>query len=62
MQLQISASGKITTITKKLRVVFLARNTSPGPPLHPYQILSNCLKQYGTYGLHKITASGEITT
>ena len=28
----------------------------------PLQILSNYLKQYGSYGLHKISASGEITT
>ena len=27
------------------------------PPLHPYQILSNHLKQYASYGLHKIVAS-----
>ena len=46
---------------KKVRVVSPAQDTPTGPPLHPYQI-SNYLKQYGSYGLHKISASGEITT
>ena len=44
----------------KVRVVSLACDTPTGPPLHPYQILSNYLKQYGISGLHKISASGEI--
>ena len=43
-------------ITRKVRVVSLARDTPSGPPLHPYQILSkdihqilsNYLKQYGS--------------
>ena len=39
-------------ITKKVRVVSLACHRHTGPPLHPYQILSNYLKQYGSYGLH----------
>ena len=43
--------------TNNVRVVSLARDTPTGPPLHPYQILSNYLKQYGGYGLHKISAS-----
>ena len=46
---------------KKVRVVSLARDKPTGPPLHFYQILSY-LKQYGNYCLHKILASGEITT
>ena len=46
----------------KVRVVSHARDMPTGPPLHPYQILSNYLKQYGSYGLHKILASGEINT
>ena len=60
----ISASGEITNnyIRHIVRVVSLARDTPTGPPLHPYQILSNFLKQYGSSGLHKISASGEITT
>ena len=33
-----------------------------GPSLHLYEILSNYLKQYGSNGLHKILALGEITT
>ena len=37
-------------ITKKVRVISLARETRTGPPLHLYQILSNYLKQYGSYG------------
>ena len=49
-------------VTKKVRVVFLAYNIPTGLPLHPYQVLSNYLKQHGSYGLHKISASGEITT
>ena len=49
-------------IMNTVRVVSLARDTPTGPPLHPYQILSNYLKQYGSYGLHKISASREITT
>ena len=48
-------------ITKKVRVVSLARDTPTGPPLQPYQLLSNYLKQYGRYGQHKIPAAGEIT-
>ena len=46
---------------KKVRVVSFARDMPTGP-LHFYQILSYYLKQYGSYGLHKILASGEITT
>ena len=49
-------------IMNKVRVVFLARDMPTGPPLHPYQILSNYLKKYESYGQHKISASGEITT
>ena len=45
----------------KKRVVSLARDTPTGPPLHPYQILSNYLKRYGSYGLHKLLDSEEIT-
>ena len=45
-----------------VRVVSPARDMPTGPPLHPYQISSNYLKQYGCYDLHKISASGEITT
>ena len=41
----------------KVRIVSLTHNRPTGPPLHPYQILSNYLKQYGSYGLHKILAS-----
>ena len=37
-------------ITKKVRVVSLARDTPTGPPLQPYQLLPNYLKQYGSYG------------
>ena len=49
-------------ITKKVSVVSLAHNMLIGPPLYTYQILSHYLKQYGSYCLHKISASGEITT
>ena len=49
-------------ITKKIRVVSVARNTLSSPPVHSYNISSNYLKQYGSYGLHKISASGEIAT
>ena len=37
----------------------LARDTPTGPSLHPYQILSIFFKQYGSYGLHKISTSEE---
>ena len=47
---------------KKVRVVSLACGTPTGPPLNLYQILSYYLKQYGSYGLHKISASGQLTT
>ena len=40
-------------ITKKVSVVSLARDTPTGSPLHPFQLLSNYLKQYDSYGLHK---------
>ena len=40
--------------TKKVTVVSLARDTPTSLPLQPYRILSNYLKQYGSYGLHKI--------
>ena len=59
MSLQFLLQGD-NYITNKVRVVSLARDTPTGPPLHPYQILSNYLKQNESYGLHKI--SGEITT
>ena len=49
-------------ITKKVKVVSLVRDTTTDPSLHPYQILWNYLKQYRSYGLHKISASREITT
>ena len=45
---------------KKVRVVSLARDMPTGHFLHFYQVLSYHLKQYGSYGLHKILASGEI--
>ena len=54
--------GNNYIIKKKVRVVSLACNTPTGPPLHLYQILTNYLKHYGSYGLHEISASGEITT
>ena len=49
-------------ITKKVRVVSFASDTPTGTPFHPHQISLNYLKQYGSYGLHKILASGQITT
>ena len=62
MRLQYFCSRGDDYITNKVRVVYLARDMPTGPPFHPYQILSNYLKQYGSYGLHKISASGKITT
>ena len=47
---------------KKLRFVSLAYDMPTGPPLHLYLISQYYLKQYGSYGLHKISASGETTT
>ena len=49
-------------LTNDVRLVSLACDTPTGPPLYPDQILSNYLKHYGSYSLHKISASGEITT
>ena len=49
-------------IIKKVRVVSFTRDMPTGPPLHPYQILSNYLKQFGSYGLHKNLTLGEINT
>ena len=50
-------------ITRKsrARVVLLACNTPTWTDICLNQILSNYRKQYGSYGLHKISASGEIT-
>ena len=62
MRLQYFCFRGDNYIANRVRVVSLAGDTPTGPPLHPYQILSNYLKQYGSYGLHKISASGEITT
>ena len=46
----------------KERVVSLACDMPTGPPLNLYQILSYYLNQYGSYSLHKISASEETTT
>ena len=42
--------------------LFVAGHRNGGKWLSFYQILSSYLKQYGSYGLHKILASGEIST
>ena len=47
---------------KTVRVVTLARNIPTGPLLHFHQTLSKYVLVYKSYGLHKISASGEITT
>ena len=58
---KISASREIYKM-KKVRVVSLVHDNIPsGPLLYPYQILSNYLKQYWSYGMDKISASGELT-
>ena len=62
MERKILASGEITHNGEEMRFVSLACDMPTGPPLHLYQILSYYVKQYGSYGLHKISASGEITT
>ena len=46
-------------ITNKASVVSLVRDTTAGPPLHSYQILSNYLKQYKSYGLHYFGFRGD---
>ena len=48
-------------IMKKVKVVSLARDTPTCPPIHLYQILSNYLKQYGSYVVQKMSAAGVIT-
>ena len=57
----MSTISALVEIINKTRVVSLACGKPTGPPLHPYQILSNYLQQYGSYGLHKNLASGQIT-
>ena len=42
--------------------VLLAYYSPTLPDICPYQKLSSYLKQCGSYGLHKISASGEIST
>ena len=59
---KILASEDFNYITKKVRVATPAEDSPTGPPLHFYQILSNYLKQYWIYCLHKISALGEINT
>ena len=54
-------SGDNYIMKKKVSVVSFAHNAPTGPPLYFYQILSYYLTQYGNNGLHKISASGEIT-
>ena len=44
---------------KKVRIVSLACDTPTGPPLHFYKLFS---KYVLGYGVHKIWASGEITS
>ena len=48
-------------ITKTVRVVTLASNIPTGPLLHFYQTLSKYVLGYQSYGLHKTSASAEIT-
>ena len=47
---------------KKVTVVSLACDTYTGPPLHFYKKISKYVIGYQSYGVHKILASGEITT
>ena len=47
---------------KNVRVVSLACDTPTGPPLHFYKTLSKYVLGYQIYGVHKILASGELTT
>ena len=49
-------------ITKTVTVVILAHNKPTGPLLQFYQTLSKYVLGYQSYGLHKISASGGITT
>ena len=49
-------------IMKKVRVVSLAYDTPTGPPLHFYKTLPKYVLGYQSYRVHKILASGEITT
>ena len=44
----------------KARIVLLACDTPTWPDICPTKILSNYLRQYGSYSLHNILASGEI--
>ena len=49
-------------IKKTVRVVTLARNIPTGHLLYFYQTLSKYVLGYQSYGLHKTSTSGEITT
>ena len=49
-------------IKKKVRVVSLACDIPTGPPLHFYRTLSKYVLGYQSYRVHKILASGEVTT
>ena len=55
-------SGEIIKKKNKARFVLLVCDTPTWLDISPYQILSNYLKQYEIYSLHKISFSGEITT
>ena len=46
----------------KVRVISLAWDMPTGPPLHFFKTLSKYVLGYQSYGVHKISASGEITT
>ena len=61
MSLQFLLQGD-NYLINDVRIISLMHDTPTGPPLYLYQTLSNYLKQYGSYGLHKISASGKITT
>ena len=60
MCLRISVSGGANYITKKVRVITITRDMPADPPLYPSQMISNYLKQNGSYSLYKILSSGEI--
>ena len=44
------------------KAVLHARDMTTGPPLYFYKTLSKYVLGYQSYGVHKILASGEITT
>ena len=64
MGLQYFCFREDNYIMNKVRVVSLARNMPTGPPLYPYQILSNLwpAKDFGSRGDNYITKTVRVVS